>query len=435
MSSWVQPTAAWNRVRASPATSPGLRSGADQWLQFDHVRQPLPIGQRRRELVHRPGLVVKNACLQIDRDHPPAADVQPALDPVIGDAGHPDLGAADQQPVDRLGHPERSQAVAVLARDHPAAIGGADRGRSVPRLHHRVAVGVERAMVVGDHALDRRLGHQQGLDHGRRATGADQHLEDIVQRRRVRAAGLDHRFDDAVVGPEGLGGHADLVAAHPARIAAQGVDLAVVGQHPERLRQPPLGEGVGRIALVEQGHIGLDPRVVQVRIEVGQRLGEHHPLVDDRPRRQGADVEMLQARGRRPRLDPAAQQVQRPLQFLAVQPVRRAEHDLFDLGPRRRGPLAQHQRMGRHLPPAIEPEPRRHHLPLDDRPRPLLRGQVDAGQEDHADGDRAGPRLVPGVTHLGLEEGPAAGRSGFPPRRPTCRRRRQRPGARWPSAP
>ena len=275
--------------------APGLRARPDQRLQFDHVRQPLPIGQRRRQTIHGLGLVVENAGFQIDRDHPPAADVQPPLDPVIGDAGHPDLGAADQQAVDGLGHPQRTQPVAVLARDHPATIGGADGGRTVPGLHHGVAIGVEGTVVVRDHALDRRLGHQQGLDHGRGATGADQHLKDIVQRRRVRTAGLDHRLDDPVIGPECLRSHADLVAAHPAGVAAQGVDLAVVGQHPERLGQPPLREGVGRIALVEQRHIGLDPRVIQVRIEVRQRLGQHHPLVDDRPRRQGADVEMLQA--------------------------------------------------------------------------------------------------------------------------------------------
>ena len=259
-------------------------------------------------------------------------------------------------------------------------------------------------MVVGDHAFDRRLGHQQGLDHRCRTTGTDQHLEHIVQRGGVRSSGLDHRLDDAVVGPEGLSGHADFVAAHPAGVAAQGVDLAVVGQHPERLGQPPFGEGVGRIALVEQGDIGLDPRVVEIRIEVRQRLGQHHPLVDDRPRRQRADVEMLQARGRRPRLDPATQQVQRPLQFLAIQTVRRAQHDLFDLGPGRGSPLTEHRHMGRHLPPAIEPEARRHHLALDDGPRPFLRRQIDPRQEDHADGDRTRPGLVPGVAHLGLEE-------------------------------
>ena len=44
-----------------------------------------------------------------------------------------------------------------------------------------------------------------------------------------------------------------------------GVDLAVVREIAVRMREPPLRQRVGREALVEHRHRGLEPRVVQIR--------------------------------------------------------------------------------------------------------------------------------------------------------------------------
>ena len=49
--------------------------------------------------------------------------------------------------------------------------------------------------------------------------------------------------EDAVIHPR-------LMAFHPVEIAAQRIDLAIMGENPEGLRQRPGREGVGRIALV-----------------------------------------------------------------------------------------------------------------------------------------------------------------------------------------
>ena len=76
---------------------------------------------------------------------------------------------------------------------------------------------------------------------------------------------------------------ADLLA-----IAADRVDLAVVGDRAERLGEPPDRVGVRRVALVED-RVRDATRRPQVRVEVGQAATDDEALVDDRPRRSGRD--------------------------------------------------------------------------------------------------------------------------------------------------
>jgi hypothetical protein len=78
-------------------------------------------------------------------------------------------------------------------------------------------------------------------------------FEDVVERRGVGAAGLHHRLDVVEVRVEQRVGEPRLVALHPVGVARDRVDLAVVGQHPEGLRQLPGREGVGGVALVVDG--------------------------------------------------------------------------------------------------------------------------------------------------------------------------------------
>ncbi len=56
----------------------------------------------------------------------------------------------------------------------------------------------------------------------------------------------------------------------------------------ERERDQALGisarwEGVGAVALMEQGNCALDQRIPQIEIEGVEILGQEEPLVDDRP--------------------------------------------------------------------------------------------------------------------------------------------------------
>ncbi len=114
---------------------------------------------------------------------------------------------------------------------------------------------------------------------------------------------------------------------------------------------------------------------------------------------------MLQIGGGRPCLDAATQQIQRPLQRLALQPVGGGQHDLLDLGPGGGGALAQHLDARRHLAPAVQPEPGGQNLALDDGAGNLLSALIQTRQEDHADGQRTGARLMARIADLGVEEG------------------------------
>src|SRR5690606_38834566 len=102
--------------------------------------------------------------------------------------------------------------------------------------------------------------------------------------------------------------HLDLVALHPVLVAADRVDLAIVCEAAERLREPPLWEGVRRITLVKDRDPALEQLVGEVGEEIGEAFGEEQPLVDDRARRQAADIEVSDLRRDHLLLDAAADQ-------------------------------------------------------------------------------------------------------------------------------
>ena len=236
---------------------------SNQVVDLGRVADPLTEGMRRGQTVLELGVVVEPALLQVDRDHLAGPEAALFQDPAFVQADHAGLGAGEQQAVlgDRVA--QRPEAVAVHAGQDPAPAVGADRGRPVPGLHDRVAVTVQVLVGLGHRAVVAPgLGDQQGLGHGQVAPGAHHELEDVIEGRRIRGARLHDRLDVLHGLVEGGRSHAALVRLHPVDVALEGVDLAVVGEHPERLRQMPGREGVGRIALVEDGEAG-DEALVQ----------------------------------------------------------------------------------------------------------------------------------------------------------------------------
>src|SRR3546814_20588672 len=69
---------------------------------------------------------------------------------------------------------------------------------------------------------------------------------------------------------EGEARHLDLVAAHPVAVAADRIDLTIMGEGAEGLGQPPLRKGVGRIALVKDCDPAFEQLVREVGIEIGR---------------------------------------------------------------------------------------------------------------------------------------------------------------------
>ena len=143
-----------------------LMLGADQVVDLGRGLDPraeiLPARQISFDLV----IVEERAILQVDDDH--LARVQPSLLDHIGvvDAHHAGFRAGDQQVVAGDGVAHRPQAVTVHAAEDPTAPIGGQRRRSVPGLHHGVAIGVEVAQILGHvAALVPRFRQQHAFDH------------------------------------------------------------------------------------------------------------------------------------------------------------------------------------------------------------------------------------------------------------------------------
>ena len=185
-----------------------------------------------------------------------------------------------------------------------------------------------------------------------RAAGEHEQLEHVVEGRRVRAAGAHDRQQlREVLVAEQLGGELGLAGAHPVDVAAQRVDLAVVGDVAVRVRQLPARERVGREARVDERERRLGALVLQVGVVAEQLRGREHALVDDRAARERRDHEV----GAGGELGHAPDHVEPALEGVLVrQAVRgRGRHDeLLDVGREVVGGDADVVLVDRHVAPA-----------------------------------------------------------------------------------
>jgi hypothetical protein len=108
----------------------------------------------------------------------------------------------------------------------------------------------------------------------------------------ARTAG-DDRVDALEVAGDQVALEDRLTRVHPVPVAAQRVDLAVVGDVAVRVRERPRRERVGGEAGVHEADGAGDAFIGQVVEELFDlRLGEHS-FVDDRPRRQAGEVDLV----------------------------------------------------------------------------------------------------------------------------------------------
>ena len=87
-----------------------------------------------------------------------------------------------------------------------------------------------------------------------------------------------------------------LAGVHPVDVAAQRVDLAVVGDVAVGVGAVPAREGVRAETRMHQRQRGFHRRVRQVGVILAELLGEQHALIDDRLAREAGDVEEVAAR-------------------------------------------------------------------------------------------------------------------------------------------
>ena len=250
---------------------------------------------------------------RVDEQHPPRLEAVVDDDVARIQVEHPRLGGEHEQAVPRQRVARRAQAVAIERRADLAAVGEGDRRRAVPRLQQRGVELVERADVVrhlGVVRPRRRDQHRQGV----RGWAARHHeqLERGVEGCRVGPALLDDREQLREVVAEQRGAQARLARVHPRAVATHRVDLAVVGEVVERLREIPRSERVRREARVHERDRRLHGWIQQVGVVRAELRRAMQALVGQRRVGEARDREdRLADLARRQReLDAAADHVE-----------------------------------------------------------------------------------------------------------------------------
>ena len=258
---------------------------------------PLRVGFRPGERVLELLVVDDPALLQIDEEH--LAGLQAPLldDSLLGHGQAAAFRAHDHEVVRSDDVARGPQAVPVERRPYLAPVRKRYRSGSVPRLHHRGVIFVECAPCrvhqrvvlpsLGDHH------HHRVRD---RIPSHHQEFERVVERSGIRLPVVDQRPDFLEVSAEYRARDRALARADPVDVAPQGVDLAVVADHAERVRQVPGREGVRGETLVHQRERGFDARVLQVLVVLADLVREQHALVARGARRHRGDVKFLAVR-------------------------------------------------------------------------------------------------------------------------------------------
>ena len=331
-------------------------------------------------------------------EHPARLETALADDLLRGNVEDPRLRGHDEDVVVGQAVARRSQPVAVEGRADERSVRERDRSRAVPGLDDRPVVLVEGPAVGRDlGVLLPGLGDEHHHHVGEAAAAHHEELDHVVEGARVRAALLHERLHllDVVVGEERRGDDG-LARLHPVDVPAEGVDLAVVRQGPERMGQRPRRQHVRREAAVDEGERRLEGLLREVGIVGGQLRRRQHPLVDDRARRHRAEVEARRALDRLPHQPGAvlARDEQPPLEVVLGAAAHRPAHDhLLHQGLARERGGAEGRVVGGHDAPAEDVE-----LQLAQRPGERV-SHPDVGSgvlRQEALPDRVAPRLGQG---------------------------------------
>ena len=376
--------------------------------------QPLVVGVLGGELGLDLLVLDDAVLLGVDEEHP--AGLQTALADHGGrvEVEDADLGGQHDQAV--VGDPvaRGAQTVAVEHGADLVTVGEHDARGAVPRLHEagvelvEGATGVVHLGVVLPGLRDH---HQHRVRQ--RATAHVQQLEHLVEGRGVRGAGRADRVEPLEVAGDQVRGEQRLAGPHPVAVAHDGVDLAVVGDEPERVRERPAREGVGREPRVHDRQRRGDALVDQVGEEVVELVGGEHALVGHGPRRQRREVDVGLALGA------LAQAEGHPLQLHARDALRGAgDEELAEGRHHAEGGRTEDRGVGRDVAP---PEDRQALLGRDLLDPGDLRGDLllVTGQERGADGvgvlrrqldaELCGHLAQEGVRHLHEDAGAVAG--------------------------
>ena len=106
----------------------------------------------------------------------------------------------------------------------------------------------------------------------------------------------DDRPHFVEVGPKEIALHRPPARIHPVHIATVGIDLAIVRDQAEWVRETPAWEGVGRKALVHKTKRRHTIGIAQVIVEAAHLLTKQQAFVDNRTARKARHIKVGQTR-------------------------------------------------------------------------------------------------------------------------------------------
>ena len=190
------------------------------------------------------------------------------------------LRGDSHQPARGDGERGRTQAVPVDHRADPPAIGEHQCRGSVPRRQEPRGPAAERGHVGVRRAPQRERLGDRGEERLRQVPArAGEELEALVERQGIGTVRREQRAGFDQLGRDRLSAAVPGAPPNLLAVAADGVDLAVVGDRPEGLGEPPHGMRVRRIALVEE-RVADHERFGQVGVQLGEPRPRDETLVD-----------------------------------------------------------------------------------------------------------------------------------------------------------
>ena len=188
------------------------------------------------------------------------------------------------------------QAVTVEGGADLPSVGKGDGGGAVPGLHDPRIIFVKcPPFFVHQGVAGPCFGYQKHHGVGQGIAARHEKFQGVVDTGGIGLTLGDERPDLVEIVSKKLRGHGAAACIHPVEVTAQGVDLAVVTENPERLGQAPSGEGVGGKALMHQGQSRNHAFVGKVLVKTPHLMGQHHALEQQGSRREGENIEVFHA--------------------------------------------------------------------------------------------------------------------------------------------
>ena len=270
----------------------GPAGGSSNALRLRHGRGRRGSGRRQIALRDRVAALVNGETLEdiapaqkeprgwVRENHFAGAETLALRDSRFFQVNEAGFRARDQQAVVRERVAHRPQAVAIELGTNKFAVGENEGGGPVPRL----ALLRKRAQSAAHIAREQRVFLEGRRNHGEHGLFRGQPFEQSQLKTVIETRGIADVFfqDGKPRAHRKPRTNFALLGAQPAAVRDDGIDLAVMRDVAERLRQMPGRLGVRGITLVKNGEGGLERRVAQVFIKLGELPRRQETFIDNR---------------------------------------------------------------------------------------------------------------------------------------------------------